>query len=144
MKKPRTTCRESAERLLSYREHSPKELRIKLMARGFSHQEITSCIEELQDLDILSEQRYLQVKLQSLIQKNYGPRHIQMVFEQQKIPVSSQQIEDAYTELGSSPAQQILNWVGGRRKLEGDKLKAKLWSRGFRKADIDEAWPNLD
>ncbi|MGR9085615.1 MAG: regulatory protein RecX [Gammaproteobacteria bacterium] len=68
--------REACLRLLASREHSKKELRQKMVAKGFGQEQASPVIEELVRQGWLSESRFAESFARSKILKGYGPVHI--------------------------------------------------------------------
>lgn len=54
----RSTARERALKLLSVRWRSREELRRQLLALGYGLQEVDRCLEELQDLGLVDDERF--------------------------------------------------------------------------------------
>ena len=63
-------------RLLARREHSIKELRDKLAARGHDSAAIETTLEELLERGLLSDQRFAQAFLRSCRERGQGPLKI--------------------------------------------------------------------
>jgi len=65
-----------ALRLLTSREHSRRELRGKLRARGFDETDIERLLDELGDRDLLSEKRMVEAYVAERVRKGFGPVRI--------------------------------------------------------------------
>lgn len=63
-------------RILTRREHSQRELQIKLRLRKFDHLEIDKVLKELKELDLQSDLRFAESYAQMRINKGYGPIRI--------------------------------------------------------------------
>ena len=62
-----------AVKLLARREHSTQELRRKLSSRGFSNESIDAAVSSLQEADLVSDTRYVEVFVRSRINRGDGP-----------------------------------------------------------------------
>ena len=71
--------------LLARREHSAKELRVKLLARDFEHDEVDAVIERLIDDALLSDERFAQAFVASRVRKGQGPVRIRGELEQRGV-----------------------------------------------------------
>jgi regulatory protein len=71
--------------LLARREHSLKELRQKLRARGFDSESINTVLDQLTREGLQSDQRYTESYLRSRISRGYGPVRIVMELRQRGI-----------------------------------------------------------
>ncbi|MEN8129319.1 MAG: regulatory protein RecX [Pseudomonadota bacterium] len=63
-------------RLLTHREHSRLELRIKLTARGFASAQVDGLLNQLQIEGLQSDQRFTEVYVRSRMQRGFGPLRI--------------------------------------------------------------------
>lgn len=143
-KKAKRSVSETAQRLLGFREHSAVELRRKLLQKGYEKTEIQDCLDQLSEEGFLSEDRFVEEKIRSLISKNYGPRHIQMNMEQHGHRLSRGEVLEHYEKLDMSPQKQIEGFVRGKKSTDTEKLKAKLYSRGFSVEEINSSVRELD
>jgi regulatory protein len=71
------TCLRAALRLLTFRDHSCKELVRKLRQRGFSSQQIKASVKECERLNYLDDDRFSDSYIQLLRRKGFGPNRIQ-------------------------------------------------------------------
>lgn len=62
--------------LLSRREHSSRELRLKLLRKAFSPEEIEPLLKQLQTDNLLNDDRFISVFIRSRIRKGLGPLKI--------------------------------------------------------------------
>lgn len=69
-------CRDCALRLLTHREHSRLELRIKLNARRFESAQIDEILNQLQIEGLQSDERFTEVYVRSRKQRGFGPLRI--------------------------------------------------------------------
>ena len=72
-------------RLLARREHAERELRSKLVTRGFDVSEIDECLSQLKNRGWQSDQRYASAVINSRSQRGQGPRKIAMVLNQHQV-----------------------------------------------------------
>ena len=63
--------------LLTRREHSSRELKTKLTARGYEADEVTETLATLERSQYQSDARYAEVLARSRIAAGYGPRFIE-------------------------------------------------------------------
>ena len=68
---------QSGVRLLAQREHSTAELRHKLSAKGYAHNEIDAVIERLAHDGLLSDRRFTESYIRSRVAHGFGPLHVQ-------------------------------------------------------------------
>jgi len=71
--------------LLARREHSAQELRTKLLARDFDHDEIELAIERLVEEGLLSDARFAEAFASARIRKGQGPQRIRGELEQRGV-----------------------------------------------------------
>jgi regulatory protein len=83
-------------RLLVYREHSRTELRRKLQTRFPDAPEIDQVLDELEQRNYLSDERFVEEYLKSRIRKGYGPLRIKS--ELQERGISRDMIAQCLTE----------------------------------------------
>jgi regulatory protein len=69
-------ARNTALNLLARREHSSKELRLKLLHRGFTAETAATVLTGLAAEDLLSETRYAETYTRFRADKGYGPLRI--------------------------------------------------------------------
>jgi regulatory protein len=65
-----------ALRLLTVREHSRAELRNKLLARGFDPRAVDRLLSQLEEKDLLSDERFVASYAESRVRRGFGPRRI--------------------------------------------------------------------
>jgi regulatory protein len=72
-------CRNVAMNYLARREHSRRELAFKLTVKGeFDQSEIEKTLDELEQDNLLSDERYAEAYCRSRIGKGYGPVKIRV------------------------------------------------------------------
>ena len=79
------SCRESALRLLTRREHSRVELHRKLTAKGFEKSNISVLLDQLESEGMLSDIRFTEVYIRARKGRGFGPLRIAMELAQRGI-----------------------------------------------------------
>lgn len=119
-------ARERAYYLLTYRDHSQKELAEKLR-RNYPEETVEKVILHLVDLGLLNDRAYAEkLARQYLVTKKYGSRRA--LFEMQRKGIEQEMAQEALDELDVDSHEQILGLL--ERKY-GRKLEEK---NGYRKA----------
>lgn len=75
----------AAVALLARREHGALELAEKLIKKNYADDEVQIAIKTCQDLDLQSDQRYVEMMLRVRIQQGYGPERIRRELQLKKI-----------------------------------------------------------
>ena len=103
------TAYDKALSLLSIREHTKKELRDKLLQKGFPSAETEEAITKLEGEGFISEKRYCQCFIRSRLRKNpEGKKLIAMRLIEKGIPRSTAYDEiDSYFEENSEEIKEI-------------------------------------
>jgi len=136
--------------LLSYRDHSQKEMRQKLTRKGASAEQIESSIEKLTEYGIMNEERFAQRVYESWLAKRvYGRQHLVAELQKKGVPkeymgpILEQFTEAMELERAELAAEQFCR--ADRKKIEqglqseDPKAKQRLYaaagrylaSRGF-------------
>jgi len=76
-------------RMLAIREHSKKQIRAKLLKKGFSKTLINLCIDYLIEHDWLSESRFCNAFIRSRVNKGQGLQRVVAELSQQQIAQST-------------------------------------------------------
>lgn len=86
--------------LLSFRDHSQKELRQKLARRGANKEQVEASLEKLTDYGIMDEERYAQRVYEAWLAKRvYGHQHLQAELNKRGVPQQyCAQVLEQYTE----------------------------------------------
>lgn len=98
--------------MLARREHSKVELVTKLMARGVEQEEAEQVVQKLEDLDLQSDQRFLESKVRQRVGGGYGPRRTQMELAGQGLDEAD--VEKALEEPGDGWIQGAYNLIERR------------------------------
>ena len=124
--------RSAAMRLLTRREHSRVELRIKLSQRGFTDHLVNPVLDDLEAQDFLSDKRFARSMISTRSQTGYGPNRIRYeltnrgvsldvirdAMEQAEIDWKQCSVELANKRFGSSPPEDFPEWAKRARYLE--------------------------
>ncbi len=81
-------CRERALALLARREHSRLELAAKLRRRGFAADQIGACLDALEAVQLLSDERFAEQYVRSRVEKGYGPLRIRRELRERGVAAS--------------------------------------------------------
>lgn len=76
---------EAAIALLTRREHGALELAEKLIKKNYTADEVQTALQKCQDLDLQSDQRYVEMLLRVRVQQGYGSERIRRELQQKKI-----------------------------------------------------------
>lgn len=71
--------------LLSRREHSRRELRVKLLSRKFSLADVDTVLEQLVKDGLLSDARFSEAFVASCVRKGHGPTRIRLELEERGV-----------------------------------------------------------
>ena len=125
-----------ALRLLARREHSVRELRYKLTARGFDDDVIDAVVEHLCDRRLLSDTRFADGYVSSRRQRGFGPLRIEAELRQRGVaPSLVAELLDPTAADWTDSAIHQRNKRFGSQPPAGAREKAKqmrfLEQRGF-------------
>ena len=135
------TCYDKAVSLLAAREHTEKELRSKLQARGYGREEISEAAGRLLREGYLSEERFAESFIRSRLRRSPEGRSLLMMRLMEKgspravasVAVSSAWDDGLYIE----PLRRYASALSARKGREG--AAAALLRKGFTPAEIDAA-----
>ena len=142
--RPKQRCRPYALWLLGRREWGEKELRARLVLKGFMPEEIDDCVAFCQKHGLQSDERYASSRVRSRGSRT-GDRKLKSELRNQGIS------EEAAQPALDGLAPEIERALASVRRFEGlpadMKLKAKVWrflaSRGFSGSAVQHAWRAL-
>ncbi len=133
--------------LLSKREYSAMELENKLLQKGFDSDTIALSVAKLKDLNLQSDERYVEMICNARIRQGYGPLRIKQELSCKNI--DSYLIEDILIKEQDNWVEYALAvW---RKKYKGQeeysgkeiqKQKSFLYSRGFTVDTIAKVFKN--
>jgi len=143
--------------LLARREHSARELKAKLSARGHAADEANGAIERLQQQDYQSDTRFAASVARQRSSQGYGPRRIQAELRSHGLADATIRavIEELQVDWIASAAAQLRRRHGARAALEAAERAARaafLLRRGFdpatvravTRAEVDDPGEELD
>ena len=124
--------RNSAMRLLARREHSRSELHGKLVGRGFEDDLVEELLQELEDQDLLSDERFATSLIVSRAETGYGPNRIDLELRNRgvseelagealakaEVDWEERLTDQVAKKFGSDPAQTFPEWARRARYLE--------------------------
>ena len=127
-----TELRSAAMRLLARREYSRVELQIKLGQRGFDEHFVKLFLDDLENQNLLSDERFARSLISTRSQTGYGPNRISLeladrgvaediirdAMEQAEIDWNQCGVELAIKKFGIDPAQDFPEWARRARYLE--------------------------
>lgn len=132
------------DKLLSYldlREHNEKEIKDKLLSKGYSEEEVFSAIAKAKERGVLSEERYAESFIHSRLRNNPEGRTIILMrllqkgcdktIAQDKLSLFWENEE--YLE----PLSELYKKL--EKKYGEDKTKEKLYKKGFTRSEIIKA-----
>ena len=116
------TIKQVLDGMLERREHSVYEVRSKLGRLGFINASIDAIIEDYVTKGYLSNERYTEEKVLSLMRRGYGPFYVKSVLSQMNLNLNTKDFDwqEAYSV--------AVRKAGNR---EGVKLRQYLFRRGF-------------
>lgn len=136
-------------RLLSYRDHSAKELINKLVQKGHKREYSENAVEKLKEYGYVNDERYARFLAESLSErKGMNTRAVRIELLQKGI---SAEIADIITEsLDFDPILRIIDLLKTKysRKISDEKgikrTVASLQRLGYRLSDINAAFRRLE
>tara|TARA_R110002110_G_scaffold12493_1_gene59218 strand:+ start:29556 stop:30029 length:474 start_codon:yes stop_codon:yes gene_type:complete len=137
------SIRNSAIRLLARREHSRRELSLKLTQRGFESSAIDQVISDLEQDDLLSESRFINMIVRVRSSRGVGP--LKIIAELQTHGIHQREIElDAdwqtidWIQVGCMARAKRFNDLAPESIAEKSKQTRHLIQRGFRRDQVRE------
>ncbi len=146
--KARASALDSAFRILSRRDHTRKELAVKLRQKGFDPSAIDRALSRCRELGYLDDAKTAAIIAGHLAESGYGPLRVRQTLGQKGIDDGT--IEQALARCGDEEAQVasarcLLEKKASRLNREGDPWKRRqkayrfLAGRGFASAVINRA-----
>lgn len=146
--KVRASALDSAFRILSRRDHTQKELAVKLRQKGFDRAAIASALARCRELGYLDDAKTAVIIAGHLAESGYGPLRVRQVLRQKGLDDAA--IEQALASCGDEEAQvlsarRLLEKKAFRLNREGDPWKRRqkayrfLAGRGFASTVIKSA-----
>lgn len=135
-------------RLLAKRDYSRFKLKQKLVARGFSTEDIECAIEELVEKNYLREEEYMRIRVKTLILNGHANKVIQHRLSSEELYPSDQFIDqlrssndmDSDSVINSLIEKKLRSKTIPKDQEERNKLKNKLLnhliSKGYEYAEV--------
>jgi len=128
-----------ALRYLRYRLRSRKEIHAQLFKKGYSEEEIEEVIGKLENQNLLNDRVFAKFYISDGLSVYYkGPFRLKQ--ELLKLGVSEELIDDLMDkELENCDLKEIAKKAAGNtEQADPDKIRRKLYRKGFSSAIIDE------
>lgn len=121
---------DTAARILSLREHSERELYMKLLKKGYMKEEIETLMEKLKKAGVVNDRRFAILYARLRRKKLYGDRKIMAELLERGVDreIAEDAIKEASKELNEREAAMEL---AEKKKKKGEKLFRYLIQRGF-------------
>jgi regulatory protein len=127
MKKPDRTLKQRAVAYLARREHSRAELAKKLSAHG-TQEEIDSVLNSLQDVKLLSDQRFAAAFIRSRAER-FGVGRLRQELRQRGVEGELAEQELKTEELPAEIERARIVW---QKKFDGQPADAREWAKQAR------------
>ena len=127
MKKPDRTLKQRAVAYLARREHSRAELAKKLSAHG-TQEEIDSVLNSLQDVKLLSDQRFAAAFIRSRAER-FGVGRLRQELRQRGVEGELAERELKTDDLPAEIERARVVW---QKKFDGQPADAKEWAKQAR------------
>jgi len=118
-------------RLLGGQEYSLKKLKTKLIQKEFPEEEIEEALKLVVEKGYLDENRYLELKVKSLILKGKAGRVVQHTLAHEGISVSESRINEICLEKGVDQDEQLVELLN--KKLRHHQPGARLDPSDYQK-----------
>lgn len=128
-----------ALRYLRYRLRSRREIQVQLLKKGYSEKEIEEVIEKLEEQNILNDRVFARFYISDGLSVYYkGPFRLKQ--ELLKLGVSEELIDDSMEkELENCDLKEVAKKAAGNTEhADPDKIRRKLYRKGFSSSIIDE------
>lgn len=122
------TIKQVLDGMITRREYSILQAKRKLLSMGFIRESVDNILDDYERKGYLSNQRYLDERVQSLMRRGYGPFYVKQKLQQEGVSMGSRVFDwtDAY---------KVAIRKAGKRK--GPLLRQYLYRRGFNYENID-------
>jgi SOS response regulatory protein OraA/RecX len=107
--------------LLSSRDYSESKLSEKLMAKGFTQNDVASALLWAKESGLFNERSYITSKVRGLLSKGYAPLFIKRKLQHEKIELTLSQINDIMNDCNISMDDLIrknINRCRGKSALQ--------------------------
>ncbi len=119
----------SCLRLLARREHSQRELLNKLIAKGYSRENIENVVSELAEQGLQNDRRFMESYARQRIAKGYGPVRIKYELQQKGIEDCDL---DLVVEESAGSWAGLLNSIYTRKYQGAGSVTRKEWAKRSR------------
>ncbi|WP_070963141.1 recombination regulator RecX [Vibrio sonorensis] len=143
------SSREAAIQLLSRRDHGEQELYHKLVAKGYSDDQVTEAIAFCLEHKYLDDLRYAKSQIRQHVYKGHGERRIRQELAQKRVDANN--IELAMSEepqdwfdLAKQAAEKKFKGIAAKDHKEKAKQVRFLQYRGFSFEQIEYALCEID
>ena len=116
------TIKQTLDAMLARREYSVSEVILKLKMAGFMEASIKAIVDDYQSRGLISNERYIEEKVFSLMRRGYGPIYVSRLLSGQQLSINT-------NDYCWQEALSIAKRKAGHRV--GIKLKQYLFRRGF-------------
>lgn len=149
MTKQKLSVSGKALALLARREHSERELKFKLLQKGYSEDEVESAIAQMIKANYLSNDRFIGCVIRARIEQGAGPNKIKAELKSHDITsIQIKSHEDWQKANWRLSAIRVKQKRFGVEPATDNKQKAKqlqfLLRRGFNQEDAQAAISNTD
>ncbi|MEP7185646.1 MAG: regulatory protein RecX [Rhodanobacter sp.] len=150
--KPKRSAYDKALGLLARREHSRKELKLKLRQGGYEGEETGAAIDRLGEQQYQDDDRFAEVLVRSRVGQGYGPMRLRVELKSHgvsdaRIRELIEEVEVNWEDLAATQLRRRYGSAGIADRAERVKRSQFLLRRGFAAAtvravthaDVDEA-----
>ena len=139
--KPKRTAYDKALGLLARREHSRRELSLKLRQGGYEGEEASAAIDRLGDQHYQDDDRFAEVLVRSRAAQGYGPMRLRVELKSHGVTDARirELLDAAEIDWTASAADQLRRRYGGKAapdQAERAKRAQFLLRRGFPAATV--------
>jgi regulatory protein len=139
--KPRRSAYDKALGLLARREHSRKELKLKLRQGGYEGEESTAAIDRLGEQHYQDDERFAEALVRSRVSRGYGPMRLRVELKSHGLSDARirQLLDEAEVDWVASAAEQLhrrYGRAGSADYAERAKRSQFLLRRGFDAATV--------
>jgi len=150
--KPKTSAYDRALGLLARREHSRRELKLKLKQKGYEGEEAGAALDRLGEQRYQDDERFAQSLVRSRVAQGYGPMRVRAELKSHGLSDARIRavLEEAAVDWDASALAQLRRRFGGGSAPDRDEKARRaqfLLRRGFpaatvrsvTHADVDDA-----
>ncbi|HNQ70369.1 MULTISPECIES: regulatory protein RecX [Mesotoga] len=134
-----------AVRYIKYRMRSRKEIEDQLLKKGYSQEEVDEVIEKLEEQKLVDDRVFASLYVSDGLNVHHkGPFRIRQ--ELFKLGILEEIISDSIEkELENCDLKEIAKIaIGSTERTDADKMRRKLYRKGFSSSLIDEVIDEID